>query len=108
VALRLTLSWVTRYGGFSVRQVSTNGHWRSEVVEEADRVVALVAVTWWRSITIGLAHIYVERSKVKRPARGAKVCPPLPGHGFSGEPTELGWEPGRIADARAELMDRLG
>jgi pimeloyl-ACP methyl ester carboxylesterase len=36
------------------------------------------------------------------------VMPSLPGYGFSGEPTELGWENGRIARAWAELMDRLG
>jgi pimeloyl-ACP methyl ester carboxylesterase len=36
------------------------------------------------------------------------VLPSLPGYGFSGEPTELGWENGRIASAWAELMDRLG
>jgi pimeloyl-ACP methyl ester carboxylesterase len=36
------------------------------------------------------------------------VLPSLPGYGFSGEPTELGWESGRIASAWAELMDRLG
>src|ERR671914_1712336 len=36
------------------------------------------------------------------------VLPSLPGYGFSGEPTELGWENGRIAAAWAELMDRLG
>jgi pimeloyl-ACP methyl ester carboxylesterase len=36
------------------------------------------------------------------------VLPSLPGYGFSGEPTELGWESGRIALAWAELMDRLG
>jgi pimeloyl-ACP methyl ester carboxylesterase len=36
------------------------------------------------------------------------VLPALPGYGFSGEPTELGWESGRIARAWAELMDRLG
>jgi pimeloyl-ACP methyl ester carboxylesterase len=36
------------------------------------------------------------------------VLPSLPGYGFSGEPTELGWESGRIAQAWAELMDRLG
>src|SRR5215212_5337873 len=35
------------------------------------------------------------------------VLPSLPGYGFSGEPTELGWESGRIARAWAELMDRL-
>jgi pimeloyl-ACP methyl ester carboxylesterase len=36
------------------------------------------------------------------------VLPSLPGYGFSGEPTELGWENGRIASAWAELMRRLG
>ena len=36
------------------------------------------------------------------------MLPSLPGYGFSGEPTELGWESGRIARAWAELMDRLG
>jgi pimeloyl-ACP methyl ester carboxylesterase len=36
------------------------------------------------------------------------VLPSLPGYGFSGEPTELGWESGRIAQACAELMKRLG
>jgi pimeloyl-ACP methyl ester carboxylesterase len=36
------------------------------------------------------------------------VLPSLPGYGFSGEPTELGWENGRIASAWAELMNRLG
>ena len=32
------------------------------------------------------------------------VLPSLPGYGFSGEPTELGWESGRIARAWAELI----
>jgi pimeloyl-ACP methyl ester carboxylesterase len=36
------------------------------------------------------------------------VLPSLPGYGFSGEPTELGWNAGRVAIAWAELMRRLG
>jgi pimeloyl-ACP methyl ester carboxylesterase len=36
------------------------------------------------------------------------VLPSLPGYGFSGKPTELGWESGRIARAWAVLMKRLG
>ncbi len=36
------------------------------------------------------------------------VLPSLPGYGFSGEPTEIGWDPGRVAHAWAELMRRLG
>jgi pimeloyl-ACP methyl ester carboxylesterase len=36
------------------------------------------------------------------------VLPSLPGYGFSGEPTEVGWNPGHVAQAWAELMHRLG
>ena len=36
------------------------------------------------------------------------VLPSIPGYGFSGEPTEVGWDVGRTARAWAELMDRLG
>jgi pimeloyl-ACP methyl ester carboxylesterase len=36
------------------------------------------------------------------------VLPSLPGYGFSGEPREPGWNVGRIAQAWAELMHRLG
>ena len=36
------------------------------------------------------------------------VLPSLPGYGFSPEPTEPGWNVGRVAGAWAELMRRLG
>src|SRR5437016_7644496 len=36
------------------------------------------------------------------------VLPSIPGYGFSAEPTELGWGPGRVAEAWAKLMQRLG
>jgi pimeloyl-ACP methyl ester carboxylesterase len=36
------------------------------------------------------------------------VLPSIPGYGFSGEPAEVGWNPGRVAQAWAELMHRLG
>jgi pimeloyl-ACP methyl ester carboxylesterase len=36
------------------------------------------------------------------------VLPSLPGYGFSGQPTDAGWDPGRNASAWAELMRRLG
>ena len=35
------------------------------------------------------------------------VLPSLPGYGLSGEPTEVGWDVGRIGRAWAELMNRL-
>src|SRR6476660_7522938 len=36
------------------------------------------------------------------------VIPSIPGYGFSEQPTETGWDPGRVAQAWAELMRRLG
>jgi pimeloyl-ACP methyl ester carboxylesterase len=36
------------------------------------------------------------------------VIPSLPGHGFSGKPTQAGWDPQRIARAWGVLMTRLG
>ncbi len=36
------------------------------------------------------------------------VLPSLPGYGLSGEPAEPGWNVGRVAQAWAELMHRLG
>jgi pimeloyl-ACP methyl ester carboxylesterase len=36
------------------------------------------------------------------------VIPSIPGYGFSSQPTEVGWDSGRIAAAWAELMSRIG
>ena len=36
------------------------------------------------------------------------VLPSIPGYGLSEEPTKLGWDSGRIAQAWAELMPRIG
>jgi pimeloyl-ACP methyl ester carboxylesterase len=36
------------------------------------------------------------------------IIPSIPGHGFSGKPTELGWGPDRVAKAWDVLMTRLG
>jgi pimeloyl-ACP methyl ester carboxylesterase len=36
------------------------------------------------------------------------VLPSIAGYGFSAQPTELGWYAGRVAQAWAELMQRLG
>jgi pimeloyl-ACP methyl ester carboxylesterase len=36
------------------------------------------------------------------------VVPSMPGYGFSAKPTELGWDPARIAAAWTVLMKRLG
>jgi pimeloyl-ACP methyl ester carboxylesterase len=36
------------------------------------------------------------------------VVPSIPGYGFSSQPTEVGWDSGRVGAAWAELMNRLG
>ena len=36
------------------------------------------------------------------------IIPSIPGFGFSDQPTQTGWDLGKIADAWAELMNRLG
>src|SRR3954451_4953112 len=36
------------------------------------------------------------------------VLPSLPGYGFSGEPSQLAWNVGRVAQSWAKLMQRLG
>ena len=36
------------------------------------------------------------------------MLPSVPGYGFSGEPSQIGWSVGRMAQAWSELMRRLG
>jgi pimeloyl-ACP methyl ester carboxylesterase len=71
-------------------------------------------------ITHGWPGSIIEQLKVIDPltnptAHGGKdsdafdvIIPSLPGYGFSGKPTELGWDPARVARAWTELMKRLG
>jgi pimeloyl-ACP methyl ester carboxylesterase len=71
-------------------------------------------------ITHGWPGSIIEQMKVIDPltnptAHGGKasdafdvVIPSLPGHGFSGKPTTLGWDPIRVARAWIVLMKRLG
>jgi pimeloyl-ACP methyl ester carboxylesterase len=71
-------------------------------------------------VTHGWPGSVIEQLKIIDPlvnpvAHGGKaddafdvVIPSLPGYGFSGKPTETGWNPDRIARAWAELMKRLG
>jgi len=71
-------------------------------------------------ITHGWPGSIIEQMKIIGPltdpvAYGGKaedafdvVIPSIPGYGFSGKPTELGWTPVRIAKAWIALMQRLG
>jgi pimeloyl-ACP methyl ester carboxylesterase len=71
-------------------------------------------------VTHGWPGSVIEQLKIIEPltnptAHGASasdafhiVIPSMPGHGFSPEPTTLGWDPVRIAKAWVVLMERLG
>jgi pimeloyl-ACP methyl ester carboxylesterase len=71
-------------------------------------------------VTHGWPGSIVEQLKIIGPltdpaAHGASeadafhlVIPSLPGHGLSAKPTATGWDPARIAQAWAVLMQRLG
>jgi pimeloyl-ACP methyl ester carboxylesterase len=71
-------------------------------------------------VTHGWPGSTVEQLKLIEPltdptAHGASagdafhlVIPSIPGHGFSGKPTVIGWDPPRVARAWVVLMDRLG
>jgi pimeloyl-ACP methyl ester carboxylesterase len=71
-------------------------------------------------VTHGWPGSIIEQLKIIDPltnptAHGASasdafhiVIPEMPGYGFSGKPTTIGWDPVRIARAWVELMKRLG
>ena len=71
-------------------------------------------------VTHGWPGSIIEQLKIIDPltnptAHGGKaddsfdvVIPSLPGYGFSGKPSSIGWDPQRIARAWVELMKRLG
>ena len=71
-------------------------------------------------VTHGWPGSVIEQLKIIEPltnptANGASasdafhlVIPSMPGYGFSGKPTESGWNPARIARAWFVLMNRLG
>src|SRR3954468_11592099 len=71
-------------------------------------------------VTHGWPGSTIEQLKIIEPltdpaAHGASVAdafhlviPSMPGYGFSGKPTDTGWDPIRIAKAWVVLMERLG
>ena len=72
--------------------IMTHG-WPGSVIELLDTVGPLTDPTKYGGTPDDAFHL---------------VLPSLPGYGFSGEPTELGWDTARIAHAWAVLMDRRG
>jgi pimeloyl-ACP methyl ester carboxylesterase len=72
--------------------IMTHG-WPGSVIELLETVGPLTDPTTYGGTAADAFHL---------------VLPSLPGYGFSGEPTERGWDSNRIARAWAELMARLG
>ena len=72
--------------------IMTHG-WPGSVIELLDTIGPLTDPTKYGGTATDAFHL---------------VLPSLPGYGFSSEPTELGWDPGRTARAWATLMERLG
>ena len=76
----------------AVPLIMTHG-WPGSVIELLDTIAPLTDPTAHGGTADDAFHV---------------VLPSLPGYGFSSEPTELGWESGRIGLAWAKLMERLG
>jgi len=78
-----------------------------------ENALPLIVTHGWPGSTI--EQLKIIEPLTDPPTHGASsadafhlVIPSLPGHGFSGKPTETGWDPIRIARAWAVLMQRLG
>ena len=83
------------------------------VRSEHDNALPLIVTHGWPGSTIEQLKIIGPLTDPTRHGASASdafhlVIPSLPGHGFSGKPTETGWDPIRIARAWVELMNRLG
>jgi pimeloyl-ACP methyl ester carboxylesterase len=72
--------------------IITHG-WPGSVVEMLDVIEPLTDPTAHGGVAEDAFHV---------------VIPSIPGYGFSSQPTEIGWNSGRIGKAWAELMQRLG
>src|SRR5262245_4832688 len=72
--------------------IMTHG-WPGSVIELLDTIGPLTDPTAYGGEAADAFHL---------------VLPSLTGYGFSSEPIELGWNVGRVAQAWAELMNRLG
>ncbi len=83
------------------------------VRSEHEDALPLIVTHGWPGSTVEQLKIIDPLTKPTEHGASAAdafdlVIPSLPGHGFSGNPTETGWDPIRIAHAWIELMDRLG
>jgi pimeloyl-ACP methyl ester carboxylesterase len=95
----------TEIGGVDIHFIHVKSHHES--------ALPLIMTHGWPGSVIELLEVVGPLTEPPEHGRAAEdafhlVLPSLPGYGFSGEPTEIGWDTGRTAQAWAELMNRLG
>jgi pimeloyl-ACP methyl ester carboxylesterase len=78
-----------------------------------ENALPLIITHGWPGSVIELLEVVSPLTDPTAHGGGAEdafdlVLPSLPGYGFSAVPTSVGWDPGRVAQAWAELMNRLG
>src|SRR3954452_10869076 len=83
------------------------------VRSEHEDALPLIVTHGWPGSTIEQLKIIDPLAKPTENDASASdafhlVIPSLPAHGFSGKPTETGWDPIRVARAWVVLMERLG
>jgi pimeloyl-ACP methyl ester carboxylesterase len=83
------------------------------VKSQQENALPLIMTHGWPGSVIELLEVVGPLTDPTAHGGSAKdafdlVLPSIPGYGFSGEPTEIGWGPARVAPAWAELMHRLG
>jgi pimeloyl-ACP methyl ester carboxylesterase len=83
------------------------------VKSQHENALPLIMTHGWPGSVIELLETVAPLTDPTAHGGGAEdafdlVLPSIPGYGFSGEPTEVGWGPARVAPAWAELMHRLG
>ena len=79
------------------------------VRSEHENALPLIITHGWPGSVIELLEVgrpadRPDRARRPRGGRVRLVVPSLPGYGFSAQPTEVGWDPGRVGRAWAELM----
>jgi len=70
--------------------------------------IPLVLTHGWPGSLLEFEQVLAPLARGDRAESFHLFCPSLPGYGFSGKPTEPGWDIHRIARAWAVLMSRLG
>jgi pimeloyl-ACP methyl ester carboxylesterase len=83
------------------------------VKSKHENALPLIITHGWPGSVIEMLEVIEPLTNPTAHGGGAEdafhlVIPSIPGYGFSGEPTELGWYAGRVAQAWPQLMQRLG